>query len=60
MPPRPSEAVRMLQRDGWTKKSQSGSHAKLVKDGRIIIVSMHRKELSKGTWEGIREQAGWK
>jgi mRNA interferase HicA len=59
MPPKPPEIIRKLQAEGWEKKSQKGSHVKLVKAGKLLIIPNHTKELKVGTWESIKKQAGW-
>lgn len=59
MPPKPPEIYRRLLREGWTGVGGKGSHRKLVKDGRMIILPYHRLELAKGTWEKIKRDAGW-
>lgn len=60
MPPKPSEVIRRLQKEGWEVEGQSGSHVKLARGKRMLIVPYHNKELKKGTWESIKKQAGWK
>lgn len=52
-----AEVVRALQRGGFTRVSQRGSHAKLRHgDGRLVIVPLHR-ELATGTLASILRQA---
>ena len=60
MPPKPPEIYTRLIREGWKDEGGKGSHRKLERDGELIILPYHRKELAKGTWEKIRKQAGWK
>ena len=53
------EIVKALQKAGFEKVSQKGSHSKYKKEGspsRIVIVPMH-KEIAKGTLKSILEQA---
>ncbi len=41
--------------------SQTGSHIKLKKEGKIVIVPVHgNKDLPKGTIKAIEKQAGEK
>jgi predicted RNA binding protein YcfA (HicA-like mRNA interferase family) len=54
MPTSGKDLVKEFERAGWTKKSQSGSHVKLEKGGKIQIIPMH-KELKKGTEHSIRK-----
>lgn len=59
MPPKPPEVYRRLITDGWEDKGGKGSHRKLVRNGKTIILPYHRAELKKGLWERIRKDAGW-
>jgi predicted RNA binding protein YcfA (HicA-like mRNA interferase family) len=53
-----TDMVRVLERAGFTFRSQKGSHRKLRHpDGRTAIVPMHR-ELAPGTLRSILKQAG--
>jgi len=49
--------VAALKRDGFEAISRRGSHPKLRKAGRSVIVPMHG-EVARGTLRGILEQAG--
>ncbi|MGD9679367.1 MAG: type II toxin-antitoxin system HicA family toxin [Vulcanibacillus sp.] len=52
------EIVQALQKNGFEKVSQKGSHFKLKRlDGRIAIVPMHN-DLATGTLRSILRQAG--
>lgn len=52
------EIVQALQKNGFEKVSQKGSHVKLKRlDGRIAIVPMHN-DLATGTLRSILRQAG--
>lgn len=56
----PSIIIKALQKIGFYKVSQKGSHVKYRKDGevkRIVIIPMH-DEIAKGTLQSILEQAG--
>ena len=47
--------------NGYTIKSQKGSHIKLEKNGYIVIVPNHgKKGVEKGTYHSILRQAGLK
>jgi predicted RNA binding protein YcfA (HicA-like mRNA interferase family) len=52
-----AEAVRALRRLGFEEKRQSGSHLIMRKDGRTVVVPMH-KPIKPGTLAGLIEQAG--
>lgn len=57
------DILRMLYDDGWTKKSQSGSHIQLVhptKRGKVTVPIHSGKELSITTYKSILKQAGLK
>ena len=56
----PEEIIKALQKIGYYKVSQKGSHAKYKKNGelvRIVIIPMHY-EVAKATLQSILEQAG--
>lgn len=53
-----TEMVRTLERAGFVKVSQKGSHIKMQRDNHICIVPFHRKSLAVGTLHGILKQAG--
>jgi len=55
-----TQVVKSLERLGFIKITQKGSHLKLKKqnnDTKIVIVPLH-KEIAKGTLKSILEQAG--
>jgi predicted RNA binding protein YcfA (HicA-like mRNA interferase family) len=49
--------VSALTRAGFEAVSQKGSHLKLKRDGRSVIVPMHQ-EVARGTLKSVLEQAG--
>ena len=51
------DVIRALKKVGFEVVKIRGSHAKLRKDGRIVIVPLH-DELCKGTLKSIIRQAG--
>lgn len=57
----PSEIIRVLQKFGFEKVSQKGSHIKLKNyySNKICIVPMH-DEVAKGTLKSILEQSNIK
>ena len=62
MPKKPKEIERMILRDGWVLKDQTGSHRQYVhpvKKGKVTI-PFHRKELRKKLENQILKQAGLK
>lgn len=55
-----SEALRILNKDGWYAVSQRGSHIKLVhdvKEGSIIFPNHGSQELGKGLERKLFRQA---
>ena len=62
MPMKPSEIIRLLERNGFAEVSQNGSHKKLYnpESKKTIIVPVHSKELKKGTEHAILKEAGLK
>lgn len=58
----PREVIRILMEDGWTKKTQKGSHLQMVhptKPGKVTI-PIHRKDIPTDTLRSILKQAGLK
>lgn len=56
----PREMVRLLEKNGFTKIRQKGSHAmyKNSTTNRQVTVPMHAKDLPKGLENAIKKQAG--
>ncbi len=52
-----AKAVKALERLGFVKKRQRGSHAILRRGGSVFVVPMHR-EIDPGTLRGVLRQAG--
>ncbi|MDP4199045.1 MAG: type II toxin-antitoxin system HicA family toxin [Bacteroidota bacterium] len=53
------EVARALERIGFRKRSQRGSHTKYAdRSGRTVIVPANRKVLPAGTFRSILNQAG--
>tara|TARA_R110002124_G_scaffold55708_1_gene157662 strand:- start:24593 stop:24775 length:183 start_codon:yes stop_codon:yes gene_type:complete len=56
------ELLKLLKNDGWTVKSQKGSHKQMIhpdKQGKVTI-PMHGGDIPKGTLNSILKQAGLK
>ena len=51
-----AEAIKALQRLGFEKVRQSGSHVVMRKEGRGCVIPMH-SELKIGTLAGLLRQA---
>lgn len=60
MPMTPKEMIKLLQKNGFEKVSQNGSHIKLKNhgNGKTVIVPYHSKDLKKGMEQAILKQAG--
>ncbi len=60
MPMKPKEMVGYLEKNGFKKNSQNGSHVKMkhVDSGIMVIVPLHSRELKKGMEQAILKQAG--
>lgn len=54
------ELMKRLLADGFKVVSVRGSHYKLRKDGRCVIVPHPKKDLPRGTVNSILRQAGWR
>jgi predicted RNA binding protein YcfA (HicA-like mRNA interferase family) len=62
MPIKPKDMIKLLQKNGFIKKSQNGSHVKMVnpETKKQTMVPLHNKDLKKGTEQEILKQAGLK
>lgn len=47
------ELYRLLVKEGWIEISAKGSHRKLVKGSKKLIIPYHTTELAKGTEKSI-------
>lgn len=53
------ELIRLLNKNGWYKVKQEGSHLKLRKNGfDDIIIPVHNKDLPKGLLIKLLKQSG--
>jgi predicted RNA binding protein YcfA (HicA-like mRNA interferase family) len=52
-----ADAVKALRRLGFVELRQTGSHLIMRKEGRTVVVPMH-KPIKPGTLKGLIEQAG--
>ncbi|MHB1219953.1 MAG: type II toxin-antitoxin system HicA family toxin [Alphaproteobacteria bacterium] len=50
--------LRALQAAGFVRVGQKGSHVKLRREDRTVIVPHPRKDLPRGTLKSIERQAG--
>lgn len=56
-----SELLRKIEKAGWKRIRQTGSHVIMEKDGETISVPYHgTKEVKKGLCEKLLKQAGLK
>ncbi|MHA6717913.1 type II toxin-antitoxin system HicA family toxin [Sphingomonas sp. RS6] len=51
--------IKRLTAEGWEQVSVRGSHHKMRKEGRTVIVPHPKKDLPLGTARAIAKQAGW-
>jgi predicted RNA binding protein YcfA (HicA-like mRNA interferase family) len=57
------QVIRLLEKDGWMLKTQSGSHKQFihpVKPGKVTVADHGKKEIPPGTLSSILKQAGLK
>ncbi|MEA3521339.1 MAG: type II toxin-antitoxin system HicA family toxin [Campylobacterota bacterium] len=55
------EVIKILKKNGFTLKSQKGSHSKYIKDAKTVIVPVHaKKDIPIGTLKNIELQSGIK
>ena len=62
MPMKPKEMIKLLQKNGFIKISQNGSHVKMLnrETGKQTIVPLHSKDLKRGIEQSILKQTGLK
>ena len=63
MPPKVSEILERLRRDGWVLVAQRGSHRQFVhpiKPGRVTVAGKPSKDLPHVLYRSILNQAGLK
>ncbi|AJE48095.1 type II toxin-antitoxin system HicA family toxin [Celeribacter indicus] len=53
------EIIKRLLSEGFEKVSQKGSHVKLRKGTRTVIVPHPKRDLPRGTARQIAKAAGW-
>lgn len=53
-----AEIIKILEKNGFTKKSQKGSHVKYVYLSKIVIVPHPKKNIPIGTLSSIIRQSG--
>lgn len=56
-----ADIIQRLEKDGWKRVSQKGSHVTLKKEGErnLITVPHPRKALGKSLKRAIARAAGW-
>ena len=55
------EVLKKLKKNGFTEKSHTGSHKKLIKGELTVIVAVHgKKDIPLGTIKNIERQSGVK
>jgi len=54
------EVVKILQRNGFEIKRQSGTHVILKKNKKMVVVPIHHETMPTGTLKSIEKQAGLK
>ena len=61
--PNVSEAIRLLEREGWMLSRTRGSHRVYKhpnKQGIVVVAGKPGVDLPQGTWNSILKQAGLK
>ena len=52
------EVLRILQKQGFEIKRQSGTHIILRKENKTVVVPVHREIMPAGTLKSIEKQSG--
>lgn len=55
---RDKDLLKTLQKDGWEIVSIKGSHHKLKKGNKKIVLPVHGKDIPKGTLHQIMKNVG--
>ena len=55
---RSKEILRILQKQGFEIKRQSGTHVILKKENKTVVVPVHREIMPIGTLKSIEKQSG--
>jgi predicted RNA binding protein YcfA (HicA-like mRNA interferase family) len=61
MPPKVSDILDLLRKDGWVQIAQRGSHRQFVhpaKPGRVTVSGKPSRDLPPGLHKSILKQAG--
>ncbi len=53
-----AKIIQVLERRGFVFVSQRGSHIKMKRAGRVVIVPANRREIPVGTFRSILRQSG--
>ena len=53
-----ADTVRALEKLGFRRVRQRGSHVVLRRDDAVTVVPLHRRDLAIGTLHSILQQAG--
>jgi len=54
------DLVKLLKSEGWELNRINGSHHIMVKNGKILSVPCHNKELGLGLRDSLLKKAGLK
>ena len=54
------EIIKILQRNGFEIKRQSGTHVILRNNGKMVVVPVHHETMPTGTLKSIEKQSGLK
>ena len=54
------EMVKLLKQNGFQHIKTRGSHYHMMKDGKIVVVPYHHKEMGKGITNKILKDSGLK
>jgi predicted RNA binding protein YcfA (HicA-like mRNA interferase family) len=52
------EVVKILQKNGFEIKRQSGTHVIMRNNGKIVVVPIHKETMPIGTLKSIEKQSG--
>ena len=52
------DVIKILEKEGFKIKRQSGTHLILKNNGKIVVVPVHHKTIPTGTLKSIEKQSG--
>ena len=52
------EVIKILEKNGFSIKRQSGTHIIMKNNGKLVVVPVHHSTIPIGTFKNIEKQSG--